>query len=56
MKAQASLRIRAVSPEPLLFVHMKYGKIRHLAPLDGSEEASEKEVTIKLNWWLRRLI
>ena len=41
-KAQASLRIRAVSPEPLLFAHMKCGsrwwirlKIRHLAPLDG---------------------
>ena len=38
--AQASLRIHAVSPEPLLFAHMKYGsrqqvlqKIRHLAPL-----------------------
>ena len=24
-KAQASLRIRAVSPEPSLFAHMKYG-------------------------------
>ena len=41
-KAQAILRIRAVSQEPLLFAHMKYGsrrrvrpKIRHLAPLDG---------------------
>ena len=41
-KAQARLRIRAVSPEPLLFAHIKYGsrrrirqKIRHLAPLDG---------------------
>ena len=41
-KAQASLRIRAVSPEHSLFAHMKYGsrrrvrpKIRHLAPLDG---------------------
>ena len=40
--AQASLRIRAVSPEPSLVAHMKYGsrqrvrqKIRHLAPLDG---------------------
>ena len=39
-KAQAS--IRAVSPEPSLFAHMKYGswrrvrpKIRHLALLDG---------------------
>ena len=41
-KAQASLHIRAVSPEPSLFTHMKYGsrrrvqpKIRQLAPLDG---------------------
>ena len=41
-KAQASLRNCAVSPEPSLFAHMKYGsrrrvrpKIRHLAPLDG---------------------
>ena len=41
-KAQVRLSFRAVSPEPLLFAHMKYGsrrrvqpKIRHLAPLDG---------------------
>ena len=41
-KAPASLRIRAVSPEPSLVAYMKYGcrqrvrrKIRHLAPLDG---------------------
>ena len=41
-KAQASLRIHAVSPQPSLFAHMKYGsrrrirpKIRHLASLDG---------------------
>ena len=41
-KAQASLRIRAVLPEPLLFAYMKYEnrqrvrpKSRHLAPLDG---------------------
>ena len=41
-KAQASLRIRAVSPEPSLFAHMTYEsrqrvqpKIRLLAPLDG---------------------
>ena len=45
-KAQASLRICAVSPEPSLFAQMKYGsrrrvrpKIRHLAPLDRSEWA-----------------
>ena len=48
-KAQASLRIRAVSPEPSLFDHMKYGsrrrvrpKIRHLAPLDGCACAFEE--------------
>ena len=41
-KAQASLRIHAVLPEPLLFAHMKYGSrrkvqpnIKHLAPLDN---------------------
>ena len=41
-KAHASLRIGAVSSEPSLFAHMKYGsrprvrpKIKHLAPLDG---------------------
>ena len=48
-KAQASLRIRAVSPEPLLCAHMKYGsiqrvrsKIRHLAPLHGCACAFEE--------------
>ena len=48
-KAQASLRIRAVLPEPLLFAHIKYGsrrrdrpKIRHLATLDGSACAFEE--------------
>ena len=41
-KAQTSLHIRAVWPEPSLFAYMKYGskrrvrpKIRHLALLDG---------------------
>ena len=41
-KAQASLHIHAVLPEPSLFAHMKYGSrwrvqpnIRNLAPLDG---------------------
>ena len=41
-KAQASLYIRTVSPEPSLFAHMKNGgrwrvrpKITHLAPLDS---------------------
>ena len=48
-KAQASLLIRAVSPEPSLFAHMKYGsrrkvrpKIRHLAPLDSCTCAFEE--------------
>ena len=48
-KAQVSLRIHAVSPEPSLFAHMKYGsrqrvrpKIRHLASLDGCACAFEE--------------
>ena len=32
VKAQASLRIRAVSPEPLLFAQMKYGSRRRVQP------------------------
>ena len=51
-KAQASLCIRAVSPEPSLFAHMKYGSrrrvrpnIRHLAPLDGCACDLENEFT-----------
>ena len=50
-KAQASLRIRADSPEPSLFAHMKFGsrqsvrpKIRHLVPLDGCACAIEERV------------
>ena len=50
-KAQASLHIRAVSQEPSLFAHIKYGsrrrvrpKIRDLAPLDGCAYAFEKWV------------
>ena len=31
-KAQASLRIRAVSPEPSLFAHIKYGSRRRVRP------------------------
>ena len=31
-KAQASLCIRAVSPEPSLFVHMKYGSRGRVRP------------------------
>ena len=51
-KAQASLRLRTVSPEPSLFAHMKYGSrrrirpnIRHLAPLDGWACAFEEWIT-----------
>ena len=50
-KAQASLRVRAVSPVPSLFAHMKYGsrrrvrpKIRHLVSLDGCARAFEEWV------------
>ena len=50
-KAQASLRIRAVSPQPSLFEHMNYGsrqwvrqKIKHIAPLDGCACAFEEWV------------
>ena len=35
-KAQASLRIRAVSPEPSLFAHMKYGS-RQRVPTKTSD-------------------
>ena len=31
-KAQASLRIRAVSPKPLLFAHIKNGNRRRVRP------------------------
>ena len=48
-KAQASLRIRAVSPEPSLFAHMNYGnrwwvrpKSWHLAPLYSCARVSEE--------------
>ena len=51
VKAQASLRICAVMPEPSLFAHMKYGirrrvqpKIRPVAPLDGCACAFEEQV------------
>ena len=43
VKAQASLRIHAVSPEPLLFAHMNYGS-RHLAPLYGWACIFEKRI------------
>ena len=63
-KAQASLRIRAISPEPSLFAHMKYGsrrrvrpKIRHQAPLDScacvfKNEFTEDEKCHNIMSWL----
>ena len=61
-KAQASLRICAVSPEPSLFAHMKYGSrgrvrqnIRQLAPLNGSalkNELTEEEKYHNIMTWL----
>ena len=50
--ARASLHIRAVSPEPSLFAHIKYGsrrrvrpQIRYLVPLDGCACVVENEFT-----------
>ena len=50
-KDQATLRIRAVSPEPSLFAHMNYGgrrrvrpKSRHLAPLYGCACVFEERI------------
>ena len=50
-KAQESLHICAVSPQPSLFAHIKYGsrqrvqsKIRHLAPWDGWACAFQERV------------
>ena len=63
-KAQASLCVRAVSPEPWLFAHMKYGrkqrvplKIRHLphwmAAHSGlKNEFTEDEIYHNLMTWL----
>ena len=50
-KAQVSLRIHAVSPEPSLVAHMKYGSgrrvrpnIRHLASVDDCTCAIEERI------------
>ena len=63
-KAQGSLHIRAISKEPSLFAHMKYGsrrrarsKIRHVAPLDGytcafEDVFTEDEKCHNLTRWL----
>ena len=54
MRLWVLMRIRAVSPDPSLFAHMKYGnrrrvrtKIRHLALLDGCARTSEELRRIK---------
>ena len=54
VKSQASLRIRTVSPEPLLFAYMKYGsrrrvqrKIRHLASLDARCTCMFEELSLQ---------
>ena len=61
-KAKASLRFRAVSPEPLLFSHMNYGsrqrvwpKIRHLTQLDVcacvfNDMSLRKTKSTKISW------
>ena len=56
-RLRRACRICAVSSEPLLFAHMKYGsrrrvrpKIRHLAPLDGCSCAFEERV-----YWGRKV-
>ena len=60
-KAQASLRSRAVSPEPSLFAHMKNGNrrrvrlnIRRLAQLDvcpcAYEECSRRAKSVIIYW------
>ena len=62
-KAQASLRIHAVLPEPSLFAHMKYGsrqrvrpKIRHLTPLDAivSWAGSFKKIKLKFPFIIQK--
>ena len=65
-KTQASLRIRAISPDLSLFAHMKYGrrrrvwpKIGHLSPLDIAahmrlkNEFTEAEKYHDLMRWLK---
>ena len=58
-KAQASLRIRAVSPELSLFAHMNYGsrrrvrpKIGHVAAPQLKNEFTEDEKCHNLMSWL----
>ena len=65
-KAQAVLRIRAVSPEPSLFAHMKYGskrlrvrpKIRQwiAAQVRLKNEFTEDEKSHNLVSWLKSLL
>ena len=60
--AEASLRIRAVMPEPSLFAHIKYGRrrvrLRYLALLDGcacafEDKFMEDEKYHNLITWLK---
>ena len=60
-KAQASLRIRVISPEPSLFTHMKYGSRRRVRPkirhwmavhVRSKNEFTEDEQCHNLMSWL----
>ena len=51
-KAQASLRICAVSPEPSLFAHMKYGSRRRVAHARLKNEFTENDKYHNLMTWL----
>ena len=48
-KAQATMRIRAVLPEPSLFAHMKYGRSARL-----KNELTQDEKCRNLTRWLKR--
>ena len=55
-KAQESLRIRAVSPEPSLFLHKKYGSRRWIAGHARlNNEFTEDEKCHNLMSWLKIL-
>ena len=51
-KAQASLRICAVSPEPSLFAHMKYGSRQRVAHARLKNEFTEDDKYHNLMTWL----
>ena len=52
MKAQASLRICTVSPEPSLFTHMKYGSRRRVLP---KVETSSPTGWLPMRFWRMNL-